>query len=351
MRVGIVCPYDLGAPGGVQQVCLDLAERLRDEGDQAFVVGPGKATFDGGPGFDATTIPVGRPMAIRANQSVVPLSLAPGSWRKVRKALESADVVHIHEPLVPLVGWAALSVSSPRVVTFHADAPGWVGRVYRHAPWVGRKLTKSHLTAVSEAALRSIPQHWGAPRVIPNAVDVASFDVPVGRVPHRVAFLGRDEPRKGLDILLEAWPRILENDPKAELVVMGADRETSQRGVKYLGRVTGGEKHRMLASTVVFVAPNTGGESFGIVLAEAMAAGCAVVASDLEAFRSVLRSDGLLVPVGDVAALAGAVSTVLTDSAQAQRLSLAGREAVKRFDWSVVIEEYRDAYAVAMSDR
>lgn len=350
MRVGIVCPYALDAPGGVQQLCLDLGERLRAVGEEAFVVGPEKYVHVDGPGRDTTTIPIGRPLAIKANKSVVPLSLSPRSWRGVKKAIAEVDVVHIHEPFVPIVGWSALSMSKPRVVTFHADAPGWVGPLYRVAPWASTKMKQSVMTAVSGTARRSVPSRWGDVRIIPNAVDINAFQAPVGRIGHRVAFLGRDEPRKGLDILLEAWPAIRGADPKAELLVMGADRAVDMAGVKFAGRVTGGEKHRLLASSAIFVAPNTGGESFGIVLAEAMAAGCAIVASDLESFRGVLGTAGILVPVGDVAVLAESVSNLLADEDEVRRLSAAGQIAVRPYDWSVVLGEYRDAYQVALSD-
>jgi phosphatidylinositol alpha-mannosyltransferase len=185
--------------------------------------------------------------------------------------------------------------------------------------------------------------------IVPNAIDVAAYDLPVGRVARRVAFLGRDEPRKGLDLLLEAWPRIRERHPSAELIVIGVDRVGPPPGVKFVGRVSDSEKRRFLASSAVFVAPNTGGESFGIVVAEAMAAGCAVVASDLPAFRLVLEDNGLLVPVGDVTALADAVNGVLDDEAELARLGAAAREAVKRFDWSKVLDAYRDCYRRALS--
>lgn len=349
MKVGVVCPYALDSPGGVQQLCLDLADRLRGDGHEAFVVGPGRFTHMNGPGRDSTTIPVGRPVAIKANESVVPMSLSPRSWGRVRRALDDVDVIHVHEPLVPIVGWSALSVSKPRVVTFHADAPQWVGRAYRVAPWMTTKMRKSVMTAVSQTARESVPSRWGDVRIIPNAVDVASFQPPVGRIQHRVAFLGRDEPRKGLDILLEAWPAIRASNPKAELLVMGANRDDDIDGVRFVGRVTGGEKHRLLASSSVFVAPNTGGESFGIVLAEAMAAGCAIVASDLASFRSVLGDSGILVPVADVSALSEAVSQLLTDDAQLRRYSDAGQKTVQRYDWSVVMGEYQKAYEVALS--
>jgi phosphatidylinositol alpha-mannosyltransferase len=185
--------------------------------------------------------------------------------------------------------------------------------------------------------------------IIPNAIDTAAYDLPVGRVERRVCFLGRDEPRKGLDVLLRAWPTIREAIPGAELKVMGADRAGPVEGVDFMGRVTGGEKNRVLASSLVYVAPHTGGESFGIVLAEAMAAGCAVVCSDLPAFRDVVRDEGRLVPVGDVDALASEVIALLADPAAARSLGEGARATVRRFDWGVVGDLYRQAYRRAAS--
>lgn len=343
MRVGIVCPYDLDKPGGVQQLCLELAERLRAAGEDAVVVGPGSGESRGG------TVRLGASVGIKANRSVAPVALAPGVWARAKAALADVDVVHIHEPLVPLVGWAALSVDKPAVVTFHADAPPWVAGAYRVFP--SRALRRSVLTAVSPAASRSVPSGWGEVRIIPNAIDVPAYEVDVERLSDRISFLGRDEPRKGLSIALEAFELVHKEHSQAELMVMGADRSESRPGVRFLGRVTEDEKHRMLASSAIHVAPNTGGESFGIVLAEAMAAGCAVVASDLDTFRAVAGDDAVFFPVGDVAALAREIGHLLEDERERTRLGEAAREAVKAYDWPMILGMYRQAYADAMADR
>ncbi|MEX1126053.1 MAG: glycosyltransferase family 4 protein [Acidimicrobiia bacterium] len=348
MKIGIVSPYDLSQPGGVQQLTTELAAKLREQGEEVVLLSPGRKTYTSGPGRDLATVPLGRPTFWRGNDSIVPITLSPLSWARTRRALAGVDVIHVHEPAVPLTGWFALTVSKPLVVTFHADPPRWVGPAYRWAPFFGSRMRNAVLTAVSEPAARAVPTAWGKPLIIPNAIDVASYDLPVGRDASRVAFLGRDEPRKGLDLLLEAWPRIREHHHEAELVVIGVDRESPPSGVRFLGRVSDAEKRRLLASSSVYVAPNTGGESFGIVIVEAMAAGCAVVASDLPAFRLVLGDNGALVPVGDVTALADAVSGLLGDSAETARLGTAAREAVKRFDWSNVLDAYRDCYRRAL---
>jgi len=259
------------------------------------------------------------------------------------------DVVHVHEPMVPLAGWAALRSVKPMVATFHADASAWVDRAYPFFPFVGKRLRRAVLTAVSATARRCVPESWGQVRIIPNAIDVSAYDLPVGRIERRIAFLGRDDPRKGLDIALEAFAPVHEVHPDSELLVMGANRGSSSPGVRYLGRVSDGEKRRLLASSAIFVAPNTGGESFGIVLAEAMAAGCAVIASDLDAFRAVVGDTGFLVPVGDVSAFSTAMASLLESDAGRKKMSIAGRGAVERFDWANVLAEYRGAYVQAIN--
>lgn len=349
MKVGLVCPYDMSQPGGVQQLVDDLARHLRAGGDEVVVVASGRIAFEGGPWSDIEIIPVGRPFMVRANASRAPLTLSPTSWFKVRTALSDVDVVHIHEPFVPLIGWVAQSVEKPLIATFHADAPRWTEALYRYAPLIGRVMRRSQLTAVSETAARAIPDYWGQVTIIPNAIDVASFDLPVGRVERRVAFLGRDDPRKGLDVLLESWPAIRAASPEAELLVMGAERPESAQGVTYMGRVSNGEKRRGLASSQIYVAPNTSGESFGIVLAEAMGAGCAVVASDLPAFVSVAGGAARIVPVADTVALTTAVLSLLNDPKAARQLGDLGRQHVERYDWSHIVGRYQDAYRRALT--
>lgn len=343
MRVAIVCPYDLDVPGGVQQQCLELARRLTEAGDEPVVVGPG--THPG-------TVGAGRALSLPANRSRVPLTLDPRARRRVHSATEEADVVHVHEPFIPLVGWAALSRRRPLVLTFHADPAPWTRRLYRLAGGLlGRLVAGRLLTAVSQVAASALPAAWGEPEVIPNGIDLASYRLDTERRPQQVAFLGRDEPRKGLDVLLGAWPLVRARFPHAELVVMGTERATSLPGVSFRGRVDDGEKRRMLASSSVFAAPNLSGESFGIVVAEAMAAGCAIVASDLPAFRPVLDGCGDLVPPGDPQALAQALIRLLNDPVASRAIGEQARAAAGRFDWGVVVSRYRSAYESALTAR
>lgn len=347
MRIGLVCPYDLSRPGGVQQVVVELAQRLQAGGDEVLVVGPGEPEADPGVPFES----VGRAFGLPANDSVAPIALGPSSWIRTVEALEDVDLVHVHEPFIPLVGWAALrGREHPVVATFHADPSRWVRRLYAGSWILGRRaLSGVTITATGPISARSLPVKWGAPHIVPIAIDVGSYAGDYERRPNRVAFLGRDEPRKGLSVLLDAWPQIRASYPEAELDVMGGDRRIDIAGVRFHGRADEDTKREVLGSSRVFVAPNTRGEGFGIVVAEAMAAGCAVVASDLAAFRYVLGDVGLLVHVGDVRGLAQAVIHLLDDPDEATQRGEAGRARVQRFDWSVVTDMYREVYAKAPS--
>lgn len=339
MKVAVVCPYDLGLPGGVQQVAIELVDRLTALDHDAWLVGPGDR-----PG--ART--VGSTIGIRANASVAPIALGSAVGSAVRRAIADADVVHIHEPLMPAVSTAALKSTVPKVLTFHADAPPWVGRVYRLLPArTMRAIQGAVVTAVSPVAASVLPQAFGSIEIIPNGIDVDGFGGQQ-RLPSRVTFLGRDEPRKGLGLLLDAWPRIRAAVPSAELVVMGGVRTHAPDGVRFMGRVDEETKRAVLGSSAVHVAPNTGGESFGIVVAEAMAAGAAVVASDIPAFRAVLEGTGVPVPVGDAAGLVEAVTRLLTDPQLAARIGAAARQRARQFDWSVVVDRYLGAYRRAL---
>lgn len=341
MRVAVVCPYDVRAPGGVQQLAVELVARLRAEGDDALLVAPGAP---------AGEVSVGGSMRVRTNASVAPVALAPGVAGRVQAAVRRADVVHIHEPLVPMVSVAALGVSIPKVVTFHADPPRWVRTAYRTVGRLfDRKFAGSVLTAVSPVAAAAVPERWGSPEIVPNAIDVAAYrDASVDRIPQRVTFLGRDDRRKGLDVLLAAWPRVVAAAPAAELVVLGVARPTGPPGVRFAGRVGEDQKRALLAQSTVHVTPNLRGESFGIVVAEGMAAGAAVVASDLESFRHVLGGAGKLVPPGDPHRLADALVALLSDPDETARLSAAGVRRVAEFDWANVVGRYRACYHRAL---
>lgn len=340
MRVGLVCPYDLGEPGGVQEQVLGLSRVLHQLGDEVSVLAPGLP--DGVDGVD-----LGSTRRVPGNRSIAPISLSPTMGRLLSEATGDLDVLHVHEPLMPAVSLAALRSGPPVVATFHADPPRWGHAMYGVLrPVLGRILGPRVrvITAVSEVAAKPIGGAFDV-TVIPNGVDVSRFEVAGDRDPLRVAFLGRDEPRKGLDVLLEAWAMVTSRVPGSRLTVMGANRITP--GVEWLGRVDEETKAGVLAGSAVYVAPNLGGESFGIVLVEAMAAGTPVVASGLPSFRAVGGSAVVYVEPGDVTALADALSGLLEDAARRRELGSAARERAREFDWTVVGRRYREAYALA----
>ncbi len=339
MKITVVCPYDLSIPGGVQAVTTKLVERLRLAGHAAELVGPGDDAAWGGIG-KSTTIP--------ANGSRVPIAISPRTRRRVLAAIGEADVIHVHEPLIPLVGPAAVVAGKPTVATFHADPPAWVRRGYR---WMGttlaRRFAGATLTAVSPTAAGAIPPRWGEVRVIPNGVSFPPSGA-ADRDHGMVLFVGRDEPRKGLDVILDAWPEIRSAMTDARLVVVGATRRQTLSGVQFLGRVEQHEKARLLASAGILVAPNLGGESFGIVGVEGQAAGCAVVASDLPAFKDALGDSARFVPPGNPGALAQAVIELLTDPTSARTLGGRGQTHAARYDWEPIIDSYLAAYDHAL---
>jgi len=341
VKVGLVSPYDLSVPGGVQAQVLGLAGYLVNHGIEPTVIGPGLPA--GVEGVD-----LGGSVTIPGNGSKVPIVIDPRCRTKLREASVGLDLFHVHEPLMPLVSLFATRAGPPVIATFHA-APGPVGRLaYKLTAPVMRWLLGNTVavTAVSSTAAAVLPASVGA-RIIPNGLDLDAMRSDVHRDPDRVSFLGRDEPRKGLDVLLAAWPRVLDAFPGATLTVMGADR--GDVGVEWMGRVDDATKAKVLGSTAVFVAPQLGGESFGIVLLEAMASGAAVVASNLDPFVDVADGAARFFPVGDSTALAKALVEVLTDPAERGRLASVGHEVAARYDWDVVGASYSSLYAEVAS--
>jgi phosphatidylinositol alpha-mannosyltransferase len=340
-RIGLVSPYDLSVPGGVQAQVLGLARYLRDQGQDVVVIGPGLPE-------DVDGVDLGSSISVPGNGSMAPISLDPRGRGRIRSAAADLDLLHVHEPLMPLTSLFSTHAKTPAVATFHA-APGVVGRLaYRVLrPFLGWAMGDTIVaTAVSEAAASVLPSGL-AVRIIPNGLDVSSFRVDTARNEARVVFLGRDEPRKGLDVLLEAWPAVLAHVPGAELHVVNADRGLD--GITWWGRVDDATKGGILSSAAVYVAPHTGGESFGIVLVEAMAAGAAIVASDLAPFRSVAEDCARFFPVGDSVALARAIVELLHDPEGRARLAAAGAATANRYDWGVVGAAYRAVYAEVLS--
>lgn len=342
MKVAIVCPYDLGKPGGVQDQAIRLRRWLADSGHASTLIGPG----DEGP---EDAILLGGSVSIRANRSTAPIALDPRAYRRVRSVIGSCDVVHIHEPLIPMVSLAATRIGDrPTVGTFHADASALVRRSFRISGPIARAaLSRLDVTTAVSAVARSVIPGMSDVRIVPNGIDVDDYERGP-KTPGSVVFLGRDDPRKGLDIMLEAWPTVRDQVPAAHLTVVGAERDMDIDGVSFLGRVPEETKRSVLAAGQVYVAPNTGGESFGIVVAEAMASGCAIVASAIPAFTRVLGDAGEFVRVGDTDALAERVVDLLRDGPRAGALGERARERSHMYDGMTVAGAYVEAYKDAI---
>ena len=364
MRIGIVCPYSLDAPGGVQNHVKDLAGVLRDRGHEVGVLAPGEDDPDL-PGYVTTT---GRAVPVPYNGSVARLAFGPLQATRVRRWLKELDpdVLHVHEPTTPSVSMiATASTSAPVVATFHTSQER--SRTMSASSGLLRPVLEKVTAriAVSEHARATLVQHLGGePVVIPNGVHVAPYAAAVARPEWAgdptICFVGRlDEPRKGLDVLLQAMPSLLDRHPGLRLLVVGggdaeemlgevprAQRGRVREACTLLGFVSDADKAAALATSQVYVAPHRGGESFGIVLVEAMAAGAAVVASDLGAFSRVLDGGrlGRMFATGDAAACADAVSEVLADETARLAYVEAAAEAVNRYDWQQVTSQIERVY-------
>lgn len=362
MKIGIACPYTWDVPGGVQAHVRDLAASLIGLGHEVSVLSP----VDDPDRADLPSylVSAGRAVPIPYNGSVARLAFGPLSLTRTRRWLRESefDVLHVHEPTVPSISMlACFAASGPMVATFHtATARSRALQVFGTALRPALEKISGRI-AVSAAARRVVVEHLGADAVlIPNGVNVAKFAGarPLPRPPGgpTVVFLGRiDEGRKGLAVLLEALPELVRRVPDVRLLVAGPGdaaevREAVPRSlrdrVELLGLVSDEDKPRVFASGEVYCAPNTHGESFGIVLVEAMATGTPVVASDLEAFRRVLEDGraGVLVPVRDAGALAVELAALLGDAPRRERLAAAAREAVQAYDWAVVTRSIVEVY-------
>ena len=342
MKIALVCPYDLGAHGGVQDQVIRLAGWLEGLGHESVIVGPGTTGPQG-------AVLVGSVRVIKANAASTPITLSPKAVARLKRAVEDVDVIHIHEPLMPMVSVTASRIAdTPTVGTFHADPPRWARKGYSAlSPLVARVLSNLDVVTTVSPVSRSAIEPFVKARMIPNGIDTAMY-TPGIKTAGRVVFLGRDDARKGLDVLLTAWPSIYDAIPTSTLRVMGAEREDPPEGVRYLGRVDEDTKVAELASSEIFVAPNLGGESFGIVVAEGMAAGCAVVASGIPAFLHVLGDAGVIVATGDSHGRARASTDLLGDSAMRSDLGARAIERVSRFDGLNVARAYVAAYGDAM---
>ncbi|MDQ5974169.1 MAG: phosphatidyl-myo-inositol alpha-mannosyltransferase [Actinomycetota bacterium] len=361
MKVGLVCPYAWDVPGGVRSHVADLAVALGDHGHEVSVLAPVDEPAD----LPAYVVDGGRPISVRYNGSVARLSIGVRATRRVRNWVREGDfdIVHVHEPMAPSLSMLALWASrGPLVATWHSshDRSRVLAAGYYLAQTVMEKVRGR--IAVSEDARRTLVAHVGGDAVlIPNGVRVAAF-AGLDRLPDvdpdrpSALFLGRmDESRKGLAVLWEALPAVLEAVPDLQLLVAGpGDVEEqledipagAEANVRFLGFISDEDKARALRSVDVYVAPHTGGESFGIVLVEAMAAQASVLASDLPAFRRVLADGecGRLFANQDPVALSQGLIELLADPSLRARYVAAADRRVRDFDWDRVVDDVIAVY-------
>jgi phosphatidylinositol alpha-mannosyltransferase len=355
LRVGIVCPYSLDVPGGVQAHVVGLAAALERLGHTVSVLAPaGEGTAV--PGF---VTPAGRAVGVPYNGSVARVTFGPLTYARARRWLaeHTFDVLHLHEPTTVSVSvLALLAAEGPIVATFHTSTER--SRALAAFGGVLRPLMEKVTAriAVSPHARRVQVEHLGGDAVeIPNGVDVEAFAhgplLPGYPRPGTVGFVGRfDEARKGMPVLLDAVRRLAPGRPDLRVLVVG--RGDTAALLRRAGPVADATKAAALRSVDVFCAPNTGGESFGIVLTEALAAGAPVLASDLDAFRAVLGEPepaGVLFPTGDAGALAERLAVLLADPGRREALAAAGRVRAADFGWPAVAAAVLRVYRAAIA--
>lgn len=371
MKIGMVSPYSFDFPGGVQIHALDLCEEFRRRGHEVSLIGPAGKDVDL-PDFVERG---GHAIPIPYNGSVARLAFGPVTAWKVRRWIKKGDfdVLHVHEPNSPSYSMLAVNAAlGPVVATYHSAATR--SRVLKVALPLLRPVLERIRggIAVSEVARRwQVEQLGGDPVLIPNGVNVGTYvkaaglddpamaaDAGIGPTEpgrKRLVFLGRfDESRKGLSVLLDALPETAQRYPNIEIVVIGdGDRDSAiaKAGehaplLNFVGRVSEQAKTAILASADIYIAPQRGGESFGIVLVEAMAAGTAVLASDLDAFRLVLSEgqSGVLFRNGDSADLARKIAMLLDDDELRASYVTAGSSRAWDFDWSSIADRVLQVY-------
>jgi phosphatidylinositol alpha-mannosyltransferase len=362
-RIGIVCPYGWDTPGGVQSHVGDLAEYLIRQGHYVSVLAPA---------IDDENLPeyvtsAGRPIAIPYNGAVARVLFGPIAFARVRQWINngSFDVMHLHEPAIPSISllacWAA---EGPMVGTFHAAAKRQKV-TFAVAPILEPVIEKlTARIAVSEAARETLTEHLETDAiVVPNGIYADRYrdgEIDSRWIGNTLGFIGRfEEKRKGLDILVAALPKIIERFPDVKVIVAGPGDSAEflkniepalKNRFQFLGRISEKEKADFLASVALYIAPNTGGESFGIILAEALAGGASVVASDIPAFDALLGQGqyGTLFESENSIDLSMKINHLLGDEQKRREIAQRGKIYAQQFDWDVVAERIYDVYEMAM---
>lgn len=366
IRIGMVCPYGWDTPGGVQTHIRDLTQHLIDEGHYVSVLAP---ISDDSISLEDYVVNAGKPISIPVNGSVARVIFGPIASSRAKQWIAAGDfdLLHLHEPAIPSLSLLACSAAEgPLVGTFHVSTPKKKA-IYAIGPIlepIVEKLTAR--IAVSELARSTLKDHFETDAVvIPNGIDGYKFanakvlDEFSGEF--TVGFIGRfEEPRKGLQVLIDSLPIVARFIPNVKYLIAGPgdsedflkkiDPQLRNR-IKFLGRLTDEEKASFLKSIKIYVAPNTGGESFGIILTEALSAGTAVVASDIPAFKAVLENGeaGALFNSEDSENLAKTLVSMLKDEEKRNRLANNGKLSAQKYDWQVVAEQIESVYEMAIA--
>jgi phosphatidylinositol alpha-mannosyltransferase len=363
LRIGLVCPYSWDVPGGVQNHIRDLAEFLIDNGHHVEVLAPATESED----LPDYVVSAGRAVSIPYNGAVARVLFGVGANSRVRSWINDGDfdLLHLHEPAIPSLSLLACWAGEGAMVgTFHAAAK-YQKAIFAIGPILEPVIEKlSARIAVSESARLTLTAHLETDAiVIPNGIYADNYRDGSSRPEwqgNTIGFLGRfEEDRKGLPVLLDALPIISRFIPDIRVLIAGpgdseevlakVDPQLRNR-VEFLGKISEEDKADFLASVSLYIAPNTGGESFGIILAEAMAGGAAVVASDIPAFADVLGNGqyGALFESENSENLAKVIIDLLRDETKRRELAAAGAVHAQRFDWSQVGEEIFEVYELAM---
>jgi phosphatidylinositol alpha-mannosyltransferase len=362
-RIGIVCPYGWDTPGGVQSHVGDLAEYLIAQGHFVSVLAP-VINEEAIPDY---VISAGRPISIPYNGAVARILFGPLAFARVKQWIGNGnfDLLHLHEPAIPSISLLACWASEgPLVGTFHA-ASTRQKIAFAITPFIEPVIEKlTARIAVSEAARETLQIHLDTDAVVvPNGIYAKRFSdahTDPRWSGNTIGFIGRfEENRKGLSVLIEALPAIIEKIPEIRVIVAGPgnpatiledmDPHLRQR-FTFLGRISEQDKANFMSSVSIYVAPNTGGESFGIILAEALAGGASVLASDIPAFDSLLGHGkyGSLFQSENAQDLAKRAIELLNNPDLRTAIAKAGREYAQSFDWDVVAERIYDVYEMAM---
>jgi phosphatidylinositol alpha-mannosyltransferase len=371
MRIGVVSPYAWTVPGGVNDHVMHLVHQLEKRAHEVWVIAPAGDLARSVVQVPSHFVSSGRAFPVRANGSVAYVSVWPLMLQRMARILPrlQLDLIHVHEPTIPATSAAATMMAKvPVVGTFHAAGDA-SNHYERFIPLARRIMACTAVNiAVSEAARDCVTSYFpGDYRVIPNGIDVGAYAGARDgkKVVNRILFIGRPEPRKGLSVLVEAFAGLRKRLPGVSLVLAGPTQNSlrslaSQRqgggsdalkGITALGRISYEDKLEQMRQAEVLCAPSLGGESFGIVLAEALAAGVPVVASDIPGYRAALRGGegGVLVPPGDVGALEHALCSLLQDADQRREMSLKGIKLAEFYSWERVVGQVLEAYEDALA--